>query len=91
MKKNSLLILLLFSFLMAYSQSDKDRQKKIGKFIKDYPAWVYILESSFKTPDLVINEGGFLIFKTEVSNWPISSMAMGSFFKSEKNSVHTIG
>lgn len=68
MKKNSLLILLLFSFLMAYSQSDKDRQKKIEKFIKDYPAWVYIPETGFQTADGIIKAGNFLMFSSEVSN-----------------------
>jgi formylglycine-generating enzyme required for sulfatase activity len=68
MKKKLFLIILTCLILKLSAQSDKELQNKINKFTKSYPAWVYIPERSFKTPDLVINEGGFLIFKTEVSN-----------------------
>ena len=68
MKKILFLLVLTCLILKLSAQSHKELQNKINKFTKSYPAWVYIPESSFKTPDHVINEGGFLIFKTEVSN-----------------------
>jgi hypothetical protein len=55
MKKNLFLLILTCLILKLSAQSDKELQNKINKFTKSYPAWVYIPERSFKTPDLVIN------------------------------------